>query len=258
MSLYACVLVCSATYFLRVWASRFFSSSFFISIFGDTRVNVCAFMRGGWQENESMRQRHALYVWAFVYVNVLKCVYVWFLCAKCMSERVCVGGVGVWLWNMCIVCVCGLMDGWVVGICVCRDQRALFVFVWLREGDIQCRRKQRGEGMYWWGDGCSHTNTLKHTTGAMSHFPNGGIKWYALIKQTSAHTESNLVWLHWFGFVIVELAWNQNWFFLIRFWGLMYKTLHRFYTHTQTHGRLSIIKRCQIYTSNFHLIFCLK
>lgn len=159
------------------------------------------------------------------------CVRLVFVCQMHVWESV-----RGWCWCLTVeyvhcVCVCGLMDGWVVGMCVCRDQRALFVFVWLREGDIQCRRKQRGEGMYWWGDGCSHTHTLKHTTGAVSHFPNGGIKWYALIKQTSARIESNLVRLRWFGFVIVELAWNPNWFFLIRFWGLMYKTLHRFYTH---------------------------
>lgn len=46
--------------------------------------------------------------------------------------------------------------------------------------DMQCRRKQKGEGMDWRRDGCSktHTQSLTHTTGAVSHCPNGGVRHY--------------------------------------------------------------------------------
>lgn len=205
MSLYACVLVCSAVHF-----SEFEP----LSIFGGTRANVCAFMRGGWQESEIVSQRHALYARSFVYVNILKCVYVWFLCAKCMSERVCVGGVGVWLWNMCIVCVGWWMGGWLV--CVYAEIRELCLFLSdSKRETYSAERGGNGEEM----DARTHThlNTqLVQWAISQMEASNG----YALIKQTSARIESNLVWLRWFCFVIVEFKWNQNWFFLMHISGV--------------------------------------
>ncbi len=77
-----------------------------------------------------MRQRHAFYVCAFVYVYVFKCKSGFCVPNACLRE-------GAWVvlvddWNMCIVCVC--VDGWVVGwhvrmqrsessVCFCLTQR---------------------------------------------------------------------------------------------------------------------------------------
>lgn len=40
----------------------------------------------------------------------------------CLIESVCG-------WCVCVWSMCGLTGGWVFGMCVCRDQRAVFVFV---------------------------------------------------------------------------------------------------------------------------------
>lgn len=61
-----------------------------------------------------------------------------------------VGGVGV--------CVTG---GWLV--CVYAEITELCLFLSDSVRDMQCRRKQRGEGMDWRGDGCSNTHAYVHT-----------------------------------------------------------------------------------------------
>ncbi len=214
MVLYACMHTCwcAPLLFLRVWAS-FFSFPFL-----ETRANALwgECMWGGWQKSESVHQRHAFYVCAFVYAYVFKCKSVFCVPNACLRK-------GAWVvlvddCGICVLCVCvnGWVGGWYVhmqrsesSVCFCLTQRGRYTMQTQAERGGECI----GEEM----DALTHThlNTQLVQWAISQMEASNGTLW---LNKTSARIESHLMCLLWICFFIEEFTWNQIWSYFLSYY----------------------------------------